>query len=238
MNATIRALAAFSVLIMPTMGMAQVTGPTITGTRLDITARGDVSRVPDIAVISAGVVTQSVDARTAMSTNATAMAQVIAALRKAGVADKDIATAQIGLSPQYRYVENRAPLITGYQANNSVTIRFRDIARSGVILDALVTAGANQINGPTLTLDKPQVAMDEARIEAMKSARARAEIYARVAGLSVKRIVSISESGDMPGPRPMVMMMARAASDSMAKTEVLPGEQDVSVSVTVTFELG
>ena len=237
MKAMIRALAIVGAMALPTTGMADVTGPTITGTRLDINARGEVSRVPDVAVISAGVVTQAVDARTAMSSNATAMTQVIAALRKAGVAEKDIATSQIGLSPQYRYVDNRAPLITGYQANNSVTIRFRDIARSGVILDALVTAGANQINGPSLMLDKPQAALDEARVEAMKSARARAEIYARAAGLSVKRIVSISESGDSAGPRPMVMMMARGV-DAAPKTEVLPGEQEIGVSVAVTFELG
>ena len=237
MNATTRLLVAFGAMALPTAGMAEMTGPTIMGTRLDISSRGEVLRTPDVAVISAGVVTQSIDARTAMSTNATAMAQVIAALRKAGVAEKDIATSQIGLSPQYRYVENRAPLITGYQASNSVTIRFRDILRSGAILDALVAAGANQINGPTMMLDKPQAAFDEARLEAMKAARARAEIYAHAAGLSVKRIVSISESGDTTGPRPMVMMMARGA-EAMAKTEVLPGEQEISVSVAVTFELG
>jgi uncharacterized protein len=229
--------AAMAVAAIPAVSMADTTGPVITGTRLDISARGAVTRVPDVAVISAGVVTQGADARGAMSTNASAMAQVLAALRKAGVADRDMATAQIALSPQYRYAENRPPVVTGYQATNSVTVRFREIAKSGAILDALVAAGANQINGPSLVIDKPEAALDEARIAAMKTARARAELYARAAGLTVKRIVIISESGDIPQPIPMPMMRAQMADSGMAKTEVVPGEQEVGVTVAVTFEL-
>ena len=228
---------ATALAIMPSTAMAEITGPTITGTRLDIVAQGSVKRVPDVAIISAGVVTQSRDARTAMTDNATAMARVLAALRGAGVANRDMATAQISLNPQYRYVENQPPVVTGYQATNSVTVRFRDIAKSGAILDALVAAGANQINGPTLTLDKPQAAQDEARADAIKIARARAELYASAAGLSVKRIVVINEMGEIS--RPMPMLQARGvASDMAAKSEIVPGEQDIGVSVSVTFELG
>lgn len=222
---------------IPAVSMADTTSPTITGTRLDISARGAVTRTPDVAVISAGVVTQAPDARGAMATNASAMAQVLASLRNAGIADRDMATAQIALSPQYRYAENRPPVVTGYQATNSVTVRFRDIAKSGAILDALVAAGANQINGPSLVIDKPEAALDEARVAAVKTARARAELYARAAGLTVKRIVAISESGDMVQPMPMPMMRAQMADAGMAKTEVVPGEQEVGVTVAVTFEL-
>lgn len=232
-------LAAMTAAAIPGAALADgVSGPAVTGTRLDIVARGAVKRVPDLAVISAGVVTNAADARSAMTANATAMAQVLAALRKAGVADRDMATAQIALSPQYRYADNRPPVVTGYQASNTVTVRFRDIAKSGAILDSLVAAGANQINGPTLVIDKPEAAQDEARIEAIKAARARAELYARAAGLTVKRIVAIGESGPEYAP-PMPMMMARGmATDAAAKSEIVPGEQDVGVSVTVTFELG
>lgn len=222
---------------LPLAAMAEVTGPTVSGTRLDVVAQGSVKRVPDVAIISAGVVTTARDAKSAMASNATAMARVLAALRSAGVAERDMATAQIGLSPQYRYVENQAPVVTGYQANNSVTIRFRDIAKSGAILDALVGAGANQINGPTLTLDKPEAALDEARTDAIKTARARAELYAKAAGLTVKRIVAISETSTMTGPQPMPYVRAQMA-DASAKSEIVPGEQDVGVSVNVTFELG
>ena len=222
---------------LPLAAMAEVTGPTMSGTRLDVVAQGTVKRVPDVAIISAGVITTARDAKSAMASNATAMARVLGALRSAGVAERDMATAQIGLSPQYRYVENQPPVVTGYQANNSVTVRFRDIAKSGAILDALVSAGANQINGPTLTIDKPEAAQDEARADAIKTARARAELYARAAGLTVKRIVAISETSTMSGPPPMPYVRAQMA-DASAKSEVVPGEQDVGVSVNVTFELG
>ena len=190
--------------------------------------------MPDVATISAGVVTSAADARSAMAGNASAMTRVLAALRSAGVAERDMSTAQIALSAQYRYVENQAPIVTGYQATNSVSIRFRDVAKSGAILDALVAAGANQISGPTLSLDKPEAALDEARSDAIKTARARAELYARAAGLTVKRLVSVSETSDIS--RPMPMMMATRAKAS-ADTEIVPGEQDVGVTLSVTFEL-
>jgi uncharacterized protein YggE len=209
----------------------------ITGTRLDIVARGEVTRVPDVAVISAGVVTQAKDAQAALGENSAQMARVLAALKRAGVADRDVSTSNIGLSAQYLYAENKPPVVTGYQANNSLTIRFRDVAKSGTILDALVAAGANQINGPNLMIDKPAPAIDEARVQAMALARSRAELYAKAAGLTVKRIVSIGESADEQGPRPYpVMMMARGA-DASAKTQITPGEQQIGVTLSVTFEL-
>jgi uncharacterized protein len=235
MNKMVALAAAMATL--PTVAMAEVNGPTVTGTRLDVVAQGSVKRIPDVAIISAGVVTQARDAKSAMATNATAMARVLTALRGAGVADRDMATAQIGLSPQYRYAENQPPVVTGYQANNSVTVRFRDIAKSGAILDALVAAGSNQISGPTLTLDKPEAAQDEARSDAIKTARARADLYAKAAGLTVKRIVAISENGDVARPMPMMQMRAQM-SDASAKSEIVPGEQEIGVSVSVTFELG
>lgn len=230
-------LAAIALALPVSVDAQAVTGPVITGTRLDVAARGEVKRVPDVAVISAGVVTQSANAASAMQENAARMSRVLAALRKAGVAEKDISTTAISLSPQYRYAENQPPVITGYQASNQVTVRFRDIGKSGTILDALVKEGSNQINGPSLVIDKPEAAQDEARVAAVKAARARADLYAAATGMKVKRIVSISESEGVSGG-PVPMMMARGmASDAMAKTEIAPGEQEVAVNLSVVFEL-
>ncbi|MBN9926995.1 SIMPL domain-containing protein, partial [Listeria monocytogenes] len=83
------------------------------------------------------------------SENGTRMTRVLAALKKAGVAARDVRTANVSLSPQYRYADGQAPVVTGYQASNSVAVRFRDVAKSGAILDALVAEGANQIDGPS-----------------------------------------------------------------------------------------
>jgi uncharacterized protein YggE len=209
----------------------------ITGTRLDILAEGSVSRAPDVALISAGVVTQAATAAAAMSENASRMAATVAALKRAGVADKDIQTSSISLSPQYRYIENRPPVITGYQASNQVNVRFREIKRAGGILDALVAVGANQINGPNFMVDEPEDALDEARTVAIAKARARAELYARAAGLRVKRILTISEGGGYAPPPPPVPMLQARAEKSAADTSIEPGEQRLSVSVSVSFEL-
>ena len=140
------------------------------------------------------------------------------------------------IAPQYRYNNNQPPVITGYQANNQLTVRFRDMARSGAILDALVKEGANEINGPTMMIDNPEAATDEARIAAVKSARARAEIYAGATGLKIKRIVSIIE-GEPASGHPVPMMMAKAAISDAAETTIMPGEQNVGVTVSVVFEL-
>ncbi|PZO90272.1 MAG: hypothetical protein DI623_07410 [Sphingomonas sanxanigenens] len=209
----------------------------VTGATLDISAEGETTRVPDVATISAGVVTQATDAAAALRDNAARVERVIAALKKAGIADRDIQTANIQLNPQYRYAQNEAPVITGYQATNTVSIRFRDIAKSGAVLDALVKEGANQISGPNFMLDKPAEALDEARVAALGIARARAELYAKAAGLKVKRIISISESGaDFPQPVP-VMMMARADVAAAPRTKIVAGEQKVGITLNVKFEL-
>jgi uncharacterized protein YggE/uncharacterized membrane protein YeaQ/YmgE (transglycosylase-associated protein family) len=143
---------------------------------LEISATGEATRVPDIAIISAGVVTRAATAKAALQQNAAQMERVRAALRRAGIAERDIQTANINLNPEYRYVENQPPRLTGYSASNQLNVRFRDIAATGDILDALVAQGANQINGPSLTIDKPQEALDEARGKAIAVGRARAEL--------------------------------------------------------------
>ena len=211
------------------------TEPAIAATRLDLVATGEVVRVPDIARISAGVVTRAPTATAAIAQNARQMASVRAALKAAGIADRDIQTSAISLNPDYRYVDNQPPILTGYQASNQVTVRFRDIANSGKILDALVAQGANQINGPSLEIDEPEQAMDEARIAALATAKARAGLYARQLGKRVGRIVSVSEAGAViPSPQPM--MAGFSARDS-AQSKIDPGEQAVTISLSVSFEL-
>lgn len=162
-------------LALASPALAQVGGPAVLadGTILDVSAEGRTTRVPDVATIRAGVVAQGATAAAALSDNAARMARVLAAVKRAGIEPRDVQTASVSLSPQYRYADGKAPEITGYQASNSVSIRFRDIAKSGAILDALVAEGANQIDGPTLAIDQPDAALDEARTDAVKRARAR-----------------------------------------------------------------
>jgi len=208
---------------------------TIAGTRLDVSATGEVTRVPDVAIISAGVVTRSTTATGALQDAADRMARVQAALTRAGIASRDIQTSNLSLNPEYRYENNQPPQLVGYTATNQLSVRFRDIRNSGKILDALVKEGANQISGPNLTIDQPDAALDEARGAAVRMGRARAELYARSLGMRVVRLVSVSEGGGNYPPPPMPpMMMARAQS---ADTKIEAGEQKLSVTLAMVFEL-
>ncbi len=205
-------------------------------TRLEFQVRGEAVVVPDRVVISAGVVTQAVSAGEAMRENAVRMSRLRAALKQSGIATRDIQTQMVQLSPQYRYAENAAPAITGYQAVTSVAIQFRDVGRSGAVLDTLVREGANQINGPTFVISDRAAAEDKAREAAVRQVQQRAALYARATGLKIGRIVSLSEAGDAPSPMPMLTTRAVMA-DGGAKTEIMAGEQQVAVVLTAVIEL-
>ncbi len=210
---------------------------TIAGTRLDINVTGEVTRVPDLAIITAGVVSRASTATAALQDNVRRMDRVIAVLKAAGIADRDIQTSSVSLSPEYRYPENQSPQLTGYTASNQVATRFRDIRNSGRILDALVREGANQISGPNMTVEHPETALDEARANAIAAGRARAELYARSLGMRVVRVVSVSESGgSYPVPPPMPMY-ARAEASGAPATRIEPGEQKLQINLAMVFEL-
>lgn len=207
------------------------------GTLLSISAQAEASRAPDIAMLSTGVVTQAADANAAMRANAEQMSKLTTAIKAAGIADRDVQTSGINLNPQYRYAENQPPVITGYQASNTVNLKVRDIGKLGQVLDALVASGANQINGPTFEIEDAEGVQDEARAAALKKAQQRAEVYAASLGMRVRRIVSISEGGGFQAPsRPMMAM--RAMADSIQTTSVSPGESTLAANLDVVFELG
>ena len=236
-NALLAALLTTAALAPSAAAAQQSTiNQTIAGTRLDISATGDVTRVPDLATISAGVVSRAATATAAIQQTATRMARVREALRRAGIADRDIQTSNISLNPDYVYAEKQPPRLSGYSASNQVIVRFRDIASTGKILDALVEEGANQISGPNLSIEHPEAALDEARVKAIATARARADLYARSLGMRIVRVVSVSESGGYapPPPMPPMVMAARAERD---QTAIDPGEQKLQVAVSMIFEL-
>jgi uncharacterized protein len=204
---------------------------------LTVNAQGRVARAPNIAEVSGGVVTSAPTAAAAMRENAERMTAVVAAVKKAGIADRDIQTSGLSLQPQYRYQNNEPPVLTGYQATNTVSLRIRKIAETGRLLDTLVGVGANQISGPNFRVEAADAALDEARVAAVATARTRAELYAKAAGLRVKRIASIAEGGGFePGPRPMMMAKAMMM-DAAPAPPVAPGEVDLSINVTMVFEL-
>lgn len=207
------------------------------GTLLSVSAEATSQRVPDVATISTGVVTRGADSNAAMRENADQMAKVLAALKGAGIPERDIRTTGVNLNPQYQYAENQPPKITGYEARNTVSVKVRDLGKLGKIMDTLVAEGANELNGPSFEVDKPDEAYDEARRAALEKAQARAEMYAKALNLRVRRIVSIDEtSGGFRPPVPMMRAMAMEAKG--ADTTISPGESSLGVSLNIVFELG
>ncbi|MCC7247223.1 MAG: SIMPL domain-containing protein [Lysobacter sp.] len=219
---------------------AQVAAPASTttdGTLLSVSAEAKATRVPDVATMSTGVVTQAADANGALRANAEEMNKVMSAVKAAGIAERDVQTSGISIYPQYRYAENKPPVITGYQASNTVNLKVRDIAKLGKVLDALVASGANQVNGPNFEIDQPEEAYDEARRNALAKAQARAEMYAKTLGLRVRRIVSIDE-GTGYQPPVMLRMAAKTMAMDAMESPVSPGESTLSANLNVVFELG
>lgn len=223
---------------------SQVTAIAPSSALLVINAEARSTRKPDLAVFSAGVASQGKTAAAALAANSADMNRVIAALKAAGIADRDIQTSNLNLNPVYAQpvigpngqIENQEPRIIGYQASNQVSVRQRNLAQFGRVLDTLVSAGANQISGPSFELENSDAAMDEARTAAMAKARQRAELYARAAGLKVRRIVSISEGPGFTPPMPVVYAKAEMAPAG-APTPISAGEVALTANVSVQFEL-
>lgn len=236
-----KAAAAFAVLAaaaLPPAAEAQTQGQVMLaeGTLLTVNADGTSEARPDMAIVNLGVTTEGQTAAAALAENARRMTALTAALRRAGIAERDIQTSNVSVYPQQVYGEGQAPRITGYQANNSVTVKVRRIDNTGRVIDAAVGAGGNTVNGVSFTHSDPDAQLDLARRDAIAEARRRAELYASALGLRVNRIVSVSEGGGYAPPMP-VPVERFAAQDAAAATPVSPGEIEARVSVNVMFEL-
>ena len=206
-------------------------------TTITLTATGNSSATPDMATISFGVVTQDKTASGAMKASNVRMNQVMAALKAAGIADKDVQTSSLNLNPQYVYADNQTPKLTGYQAQDEVSVRVNDLTRTGPVIDAVIAAGVNQVDSIAFGLKNDGAATDAARQQAVATLMQRAQLYASAFGLKVKRVLTISEGGPaVQAPRPMMFAKAMAAEDT--STPVASGQMQLSVDVTATFELG
>lgn len=220
-------------------GLAVSPGSTV----LTVSGEGKITRKPDFAMFTAGVATTGQTAGEALSGNSAAMSRVIRALKAAGIADRDIQTSNLSINPVYRdrrpdpqnVLEEQLPQIIGYRANNQVIVKQRKLGEFGKVIDTLVSAGANQVNGPSFQIENPEDALDTARQQAVTKARERADLYAQAAGLRIVRILSITESGGY-SPRPNIAAYARAA-DTAESTPVAEGEVEMQTGVRVLYEL-
>ena len=224
-------------LIGPGYAAPAPEGATLTPRTISVSGTGEVKSKPDMAIISNGVVSEAPTARDALAKNNGAMAAVLEALKKAGIAEQDIQTSNFSVSPQYpayRPNQHEAPHIIGYQVSNQVTARVKDLPKLGAILDALVQVGANQINGISFDIDQPKPLQNEARKLAVADARAKAELYAAAAHVALGRVLQISESGEIEAPRTHYAM-ARVAPASAVP--IASGLETVSANISIVYEI-
>lgn len=207
-----------------------------------LSGEGKASAVPDLAVINSGVVSEGTSAREALDANTAAMAKLIAAIKEAGIEDKDVATSGFTVQPRYIYSQRNdgtqePPRISGYEVRNTVTVKVRDLAKLGGILDKAVTEGSNQVDSLSFDIADKKTLYEDARKAALADARAKAELYATAAGVKLGRLRELSEqtSGGFPPPRPMMRMEMKAAPQ--ADVPVERGEQEIAVNITATWEI-
>jgi uncharacterized protein YggE len=204
-----------------------------------VAGEGSVSAAPDIAIVTIGVVTQGPTAAAALKANAAAMSKALAALKEARVEDRDVATSGLAVQPQYDYPRDgstaRAQRISGYEARNAVTLRARDIGRLGELIDRLVQAGSNQIDGLAFDFADRAAKLDDARRAAVADARRKAELYATSAGATLGPVLSIDETMEDGGP-PQPFARRMKAADTAA-TPLASGEQELKARVTMRFGL-
>jgi len=202
---------------------------------ISLSGHGEVQSVPDVATVTSGVTSEAATASEALAANTQAMNAVFTALKEAGIAEKDIQTSNFMVQPRYNYPENKAPELAGYVVTNNVTVTARKIGELGGLLDKLVQAGSNQINGIAFSVSEPDAALDEARKRAVEDATRKAKVYAGSAGVTLGPVVMISESGGYQPPMPMGRVKAMMADS--APVPVAAGEQTLAVDVNITWEI-
>ncbi len=234
-------IAALAALAAPVQ--AQTPGPLAPAEGIVIQTTGEVRVKPDLATVQAGVVSEGKTAAEALAKNTPALAKLIEAVKATGVAQGDLSTSQIALTPRMTQPsassspQARAPKIDGYEARTGITVIVRDIAKAGPLIDALVAAGANDMSGISFGLADEDKAKDQARDKAAEAARARAEIYAKRLGVKVGELVSIVESEAEPPVRPMADARAYRMAAGAAPVQVEPGEITVSAALRTVWRI-
>jgi uncharacterized protein YggE len=225
-------IAALLLLLPVQMAAAQDTRERIR--TISVTGTGSVTAKPEIAEVQIGVQTEARTAVAALNANTAAMNALFTTLKNAGIAETDMQTSGFNVSPRYEQPQpGRPSAIGGYQVSNQVSVKVRELAKLGELLDQVVQGGANSVHGVRFSLVRPDSFADLARKEAMADAKRKAELLATEGGVKLGRIASINEGG---GPEPRFQESA-VAMRAAAPVPVAPGELTVRASLRVTWLL-
>jgi hypothetical protein len=202
---------------------------------ITVTGYAEVKAKPDVAYVSLGVSTENKDAGRAAQENAGRTDAVIAALAKSGVAKPDIETQHYSVQPNYDYKKSPATLV-GYTVSNIVRVTVRDLTKVGTTIDAALAAGANNVQGVQFSLEKSEQVKQQALVEAVKNAEAKAKLIADAIGRRLGHVVSVAESGASI-PRPLEFGVMAKYAEAAPPTPIIPGEIETSASVTVVYAI-
>lgn len=233
------ALAAAGLLTMPALTQAAEIEIEAEGPVIELSVYESVSAEPDIVTIGAGVSTEAPTAVAALRENSVQMRRVIDRVKALGVAGKDIQTTGINLNAQYDYDrDSRRQIFRAYQVSNRVSVKLRDIEATGEALDALVSAGATDLSGPSFNLENDTAAKDEARKRAIERAGERAKAYAEMLGYESAQVLEINEAIRASGAVQRSTMRAAVAEPAAdATAPVQPGQVSTGISITIKYEL-
>jgi hypothetical protein len=230
-------LALLSALFLAHSPASAQTAPAPSPRTLNIVGNAELHAAPDAAVVMIGVLTESDTAAAALKANSTTLAKVVEAIRSFGVEAKDLQTSGLSLAPRYqvdKLSSDDRQRIIGYTAVNEISVRVRDLAKVGDLLDKVAAAGANRIDGIEFIISNQEILLDDARQKAVADAKAKAELYARAAGFTLGKVMSLTEEA-VPSPRPMGRAMAVSAATAPVPVEA--GEMTLSVRVRVVWSL-
>jgi uncharacterized protein YggE len=195
-----------------------------------------ISAKPDRAEVTIGVASRAPSAQAASSQNAEESSRVLTAIKQILGKGGDVKTSGYSLSPQYDYSDRHAPHLTGYEANNTVSVTVDDLSLLGKVIDSATATGATNVNGVSFTLRDPSPVRAQALAEAATRARANAEALAKALGVTVLNVLE-AQPGETPIVRPLSKTFGPAAMAVQAATPIEAGDVDVHATVTVTMQI-
>lgn len=204
--------------------------------QITVTGEASVSAAPDMAILNIGVLKIAATAREALDENNSALSEVMDKLKSAGIADKDLQTANFSISPQFDYSSKPGehPKLVGYQVSNTLTVRVRDLKKLGNLLDDAVTGGVNSGGSLSFTNSNMDELLGKARKDAVKDAFAKAKELTEAAGVKAGAVLSISENSAPSAPGPVLRMTMAKEADAVP---VAAGENEYQARVTVTMSI-
>lgn len=205
-------------------------------TKVSVTGDSIVQAQPDTAILTVSVVTQGRLALDAQRENATKSDAVVRALKNAAGSGAEVKTSGYSLQPIRVYKEGQPPVITGYEARNSVTVTLSDLTKVGAVIDATAQAGANDVAGISFTLRKDRPARDQALAEATREALSKAQVIATALGGRVLRIVEVQEEG-VERPRPIYSVQSQMMRTTAVETPIEVGMLDITSRVQLVAEI-